>query len=105
MSLIKLTLWQGGQPLYVLPSEVVTIAPCWRDHDAALVDLRSGKFHKVLGTSEETHTKVFGPAMPSADAALLKSLLGILSQHCGETQENEGAVDTLMRLVREAKAA
>jgi len=69
MSLVKLTLWQGGQPLYVLPSEVVTIAPCWRDHDAALVDLRSGKFHKVLGTSAEVYAQVFGPPKAESEAA------------------------------------
>ena len=100
--LIKLTLWERDKALYVHPDEVVTIAPCWRDSDASLVDLRSRKFHKVLGQPEEVHAQVFGAPISSADAVLLKQLLGILSQYCGETQTNEGAVDTLMRLVREA---
>ena len=32
-----------------------------------------------------------------------KKLIKILSNHCGETGENEGAVDTLNRLIKEAK--
>jgi len=69
MSLIELELWSGGEPLFVHPEDVRGIAPCWKDHDASLVDLRNGKYHKVLGTSREVHTKVFGPPKPESEAA------------------------------------
>lgn len=38
-------------------------------------------------------------------APLLKELLAILSQHCGERGDSEGAVETLKRLVKESRAS
>ena len=35
------------------------------------------------------------------NADTFNELMNILRQHCGETNDNEGAVDTLKRLLRE----
>ena len=37
------------------------------------------------------------------DAELLQQLVKILSNHCGETGENEGAVQTLNRIIKDAE--
>jgi hypothetical protein len=36
-----------------------------------------------------------------SDVTLLNELLAVLIQHCGEKGDNEGAVDTLKRIIRE----
>ena len=41
--------------------------------------------------------------MNKSDVDTYNKLIKILSNHCGETGENEGAVETLHRLIKEAK--
>ena len=40
---------------------------------------------------------------PDKESVLLTELLAILSQHCGERGVDEGAVETLTRIIKEKK--
>lgn len=55
-----------------------------------------------MNTMTEKEAQVFiGKRDSKHDPILLRQLLAILIKHCGERGDNEGAVETLERIVRE----
>jgi hypothetical protein len=86
-------LWQTEVELHLLVQEACgqAVRP-WPEH--TLVDRVSAEVWE--GAKSE--------AQRGKDAKLLSDLLGVLSEHCGERGDNEGAVETLRRVIAERDA-
>lgn len=73
----------------------------------ALESLRQGYVtaHRVVDDRRASLMARLGGVAPSnaANEKLLADLLNVLSQHCGERGNSEGALETLNRLVSESK--
>lgn len=75
--------------------------------EEALANLLGGYMaaHNLVDARRAALMGRLGGAVPSdaANEKLLADLLGVLSQHCGERGGNEGALETLNRLVAESR--